>query len=67
MNWAARSSSRQTAKSWSGGGWEGSYEGPLYQGAMALVRYNTNGSLDTTFGTGGEVINTGMTYNNAGR
>lgn len=32
----------------------GSYDGSEYE--FALVRYNASGSLDTTFGTGGEVV-----------
>ena len=29
-------------------------------GGIGLVRYNTDGSLDTSFGNGGEVVNTGI-------
>ena len=34
-----------TGKTWNGSDWD-----------MALVRYNTNGILDMTFGTGGKVV-----------
>ena len=48
------------------GGWLGGVSTSGTIQGLALVRYNTNGSLDTTFGSGGKVINTGMTYNNFG-
>jgi uncharacterized delta-60 repeat protein len=41
----------------------GALEGQSVSGTidgLALVRYNTNGSLDTAFGTGGEVVNTNI-------
>src|SRR5260370_40272290 len=37
------------------GGWAGSGSAPVLFN-FALVRYNTDGSLDTTFGTGGKTI-----------
>ena len=47
------------------GGWLGGVSTNGTIQGLALVRYNANGSLDTTFGTGGEVINTGISYNNS--
>ena len=38
-----------------------SYNGTQY--VFALVRYNTNGSLDTTFGTGGNEVTTAIGTN----
>jgi uncharacterized delta-60 repeat protein len=35
--------------------------------AIGLVRYNADGSLDTSFGTGGEVVNTGISLQYGGQ
>ena len=50
------------------GGWLGGYNERTSSGTqgLALVRYNANGSLDTSFGSGGEVIDTAMIYNSVG-
>ncbi len=34
---------------------------------LAIVRYNTNGSLDTTFGVGGKLLTSGLSLSNGGR
>jgi len=36
-------------------------------GGIGLARYNADGSLDTTFGTGGEVVNTGIVWSEVGQ